>query len=285
MKALLFSFLLFTSSLVFAQSNSKRIDTIHSKILNGDRYLWVYIPASAKASAKRYPVVYVLDGEIFFDEAVNILNRLNKETRQAAPKEMIIVGIGNTWQRYKDYSPSHITSSPWVDSHTASATGGGDRFISFIEKEVFPHINATCPSSSTRFLIGHSMGGLIAMNILLKHTELFSFYAAIDPSMWWDNEKLLKESKTILANKTFNSTSLFLGIANTMDKNMTAEQMVKDTSANTALIRPSFTLLDHINAGKQNKLRLEWNFYKDYHHMTVHQPAMYDALKFFLETL
>ena len=188
MKAFLFSFLLFTSTIVFAQSSSKRIDTLHSKILNEDRYLWVHIPAGAKASSKRYPVVYVLDGDVLFNDALNILNRINKETRQAAPKEMIVVGIGNIGQRYKDYSPSSITSSPWVDRQTASTTGGGDRFISFIEKEVFPHINATCPSSSTRMLIGHSMGGLIVMNILLKHTELFSYYAAIDPSMWWDDE-------------------------------------------------------------------------------------------------
>ena len=106
MKAFLFSFLLFTSNLVFTQSSSKRIDTIHSKILKEDRYLWVHIPASAKASAKRYPVVYVLDGEVLFDEAVTILNRINEESGQTVPKEMIIVGIGNTWQRYKDYSPS-----------------------------------------------------------------------------------------------------------------------------------------------------------------------------------
>jgi uncharacterized protein len=285
MKAFLFSFLLFTTNLVFAQGNSKRIDTIHSKILNEERYLWVHIPENAKASSKRYPVVYVLDGEILFDEVINILARINKESGQVASKERIVVGIGNIWQRYRDYSPSHITSSPWVDSYSASITGGGDLFISFMEKEVFPHINATCPSSSTRILIGHSMGGLIAMDILLKHTELFSYYAAIDPSMWWDIEKLLKESKSIFANKTFNSTSLFLAIANTMDKNMNVEQIIKDTSAKTALIRPSFTLLDQINASKQNKLRFEWNFYKDYHHMTVPKPAMYDALKFFLKTL
>ena len=129
------------------------------------------------------------------------------------------------------------------------------------------------------------MGGLIAIDMLLKHTALFGFYAAIDPGMWWDDEKLLKESKTILANKTFNSTSLFLGIANTMDKSMTAEQIVKDTSANTALIRPSFTLVDYINSSKQNNLRFAWNFYSDHQHLTVPQPAIYDAFKFFLETL
>ena len=137
MKAFLFSFLLFTSNLVFAQGSGKRIDTIHSKILNEDRYLLVHIPAGAKASSKRYPVVYVLDGEVLFDDAVNILNRINKETGQAAPIEMIVVGIGNIGQRYKDYSPSPITSSSWVDSHTASTTGGGDRFYLFYRKRSF----------------------------------------------------------------------------------------------------------------------------------------------------
>lgn len=77
----------------------------------------------------------------------------------------------------------------------------------------------------------------------------------------------------------------FLAIANTMDKNMNVERIIRDTSANTVLIRPGFTLLDHINTSKQNKLRFEWNFYKDYHHMTVPQPAIYDALKFFFRTL
>jgi predicted alpha/beta superfamily hydrolase len=123
------------------------------------------------------------------------------------------------------------------------------------------------------------------MDILLKHNELFCYFAAIDPIMWWVDEKLLKESKTSLASNTFNSTSLFLAIANTMDKNMNVEQIRKDTSAKTALIRPTFTLLDHINASKQNKLRFEWNFYKDFHHMTVPMPAIYDALKFFCRTL
>jgi hypothetical protein len=275
--------------IITAQTNVnttvKRIDTIHSKILNEERYLWVHIPENAKGSSKRYPVIYLLDGEIHFDEVNNILDRLSKESGQSTAKEMIVVSIGNIWERYKDYSPSHIISSPWVDNHTVPTTGGGDKFISFIEKELFPHINATTPASSSRILIGHSMGGLITMDILLKHTGLFNYYAAIDPSMWWDDEKLLKESKTILSNKTFDNKSLFLAVANTMDKNMNVEQIRKDTSTKTILIRPSLTLLDNINANKQNKLKFEWKFYKDDHHMTVPKPAMYDALKFFLGSL
>jgi predicted alpha/beta superfamily hydrolase len=193
-----------------------------------------------------------------------------------------VVGVGNIWLRYRDYSPSHINSSPWVDDHTAKTTGGAEAFISFLEKELLPHIQAKYPVSSTRILMGHSMGGLAVMNILLKHTNLFDHYAAIDPSMWWDDQKLLKESKGILSRKTFEKKSLFLAIANTVNKDMDVAQIKMDTSARSVLIRPSLTLADYINANLHSKLRFTWKYYKDHHHMTVSAPGMYDALKYFL---
>ncbi len=198
MKSSLLLLFLFCSALIKAQDNSglvsKKVDTIHSTILNEDRYIWVHTPGKT-ATVSRYPVIYVLDGEILFDEVNNILNRISKETGKNVANEMIVVGIGNIWQRYRDYSPTHITSSPWVDSQSASISGGGDKFISFLEKELFPYVRSKYTDSSIRLLIGHSMGGLEVMNILLKHPGMFNYYAAIDPSMWWDDQKLLSDSK------------------------------------------------------------------------------------------
>ena len=154
-----------------------------------------------------------------------------------------------------------------------------------MEKELFPHVQSKYNASSIRILIGHSMGGLEVMNILLMHSGMFNCYAAIDPSMWWDDQKLLNESKTILADKTFEKRSLFLAVANTKDMDMDASQIKKDTSAKTVLIRPSLTLVDYISANKQNKLQFEWKYYKAHHHMTVPAPAMYDALKFFIDII
>lgn len=287
MKLILLLFLLFAGTVTSAQGNTetitKRIDSVHSAILKEQRYIWIHVPKSASANlSKRYPVIYLLDGEIHFNEVISILNRLSKETGKNIANEMIVVGIGNIWQRYRDYSPSAISSSPWVDEHTAKTTGGNEKFIAFLEKELFPHIKATYPVSPSRILIGHSMGGLAVMNILLKHTGMFDYYAAIDPSMWWDELKLLQESKEILVKKSFEEKSLFLAIANTMGKKMDMATIRKDTSPTTALIRPSFTLADFITANKQNKLRFEWKFYKDFDHMSVPPTALYDALKYFL---
>ena len=212
-----------------------------------------------------------------------MIKRLSKETGKNVSNEMIVVGIGNIWQRYRDYSPTPITSSPWVDSHSASISGGGDKFISFLENELFPYVHSKYSNSSIRILIGHSMGGLAVMNILLKHPHLFTYYAAIDPSMWWDDQKLLIESKTILAEKTYEKRALFLAIANTKEMDMDVAQIKKDTSAKMVLIRPSLTLVDYINNNKQNKLRFDWKYYKEYHHLAVPAPAIYDALKFLLK--
>ena len=260
-------------------SSDKIIDTIHSKILNEDRYIWVHVPETATDTKKKYPVVFVFDAEANFDATKNILDNLSKEPAFKSAEDVILVGIGNIWLRNRDYSPTHVSPSQWVDAPTAKTTGGGEKFVAFIEKELLPYIEKKYPVSSVRTLIGHSMGGLMVMNILLKHKELFDNYIAIDPSMWWDNNKLLNESVSILGSQSFGNKKLFLAIANEQDKKMTTDQIRKDTSAKTFMIRPSFLLVRLIEKNKQNGLRFQWKFYKDDHHMTVNTPATYDALR------
>jgi uncharacterized protein len=259
-------------------ADDKIVDTVHSKILNEDRFIWLRIPKAQPAN-KKLPVIFVLDAEANFDETQKVLDKLSKDPASKAAANVILVGIGNIWQRYRDYSPTHVESSPWLDEPTAKTTGGGEAFVSFLEKELLPHIEKKYPVSSNRTLIGHSMGGLMVMNIILKHKDLFDNYVAIDPSMWWDNNKLLNQSASILSGQQFNNKKLFLAIANEQDKKMTAEQIKKDTSSKTVLIRPSFILADRVAQNKQNKLNFQWKFYQDEHHMTVNTPATYDALK------
>lgn len=260
-------------------SNDKIVDTIHSKILNEDRFIWLHIPKAQPAN-KRLPVIFVLDAEANFDETQKTLDKLSKEPASNTAANVILVGIGNIWQRYRDYSPTHVeAASAGIDAATAKTTGGGEAFVSFLEKEVLPHIEKKYPVSSNRTLIGHSMGGLMVIYILLKHTALFDNYVAIDPALWWDNHKLLNEGASILGNQQFDSKRLFLAIANETEVKMMADQIKKDTSSKTALIRPSFLLADIVEKNKQNKLNFQWKFYQDEHHMTVNTPATHDALK------
>ena len=260
-------------------SNDKIVDTIHSKILNEDRFIWLHIPKVQPAN-KKLPVIFVLDAEANFDETQKTLDKLSKEPASNTAANVILVGIGNIWQRYRDYSPTHVeAASAGIDAATAKTTGGGEAFVSFLEKEVLPHIEKKYPVSSNRTLIGHSMGGLMVIYILLKHTALFDNYVAIDPALWWDNHKLLNEGASILGNQQFGNKRLFLAIANETEVKMMADQIKKDTSSKTALIRPSFLLADIVEKNRQNKLNFQWKFYQDEHHMTVNTPATHDALK------
>lgn len=287
MRFALFLFILcctnFLKAQDISQGASKISDTLHSSLLNENRYLWVQVPKISDKNS-RFPVIYVLDGEVLFSEVCQALNRISRESGANVNNEAIVVGIGNIWQRYRDYTPTRDTASIFVDRHSASISGGGNKFISFMEKELFPHIETKYPASTKRILIGHSLSGLQAINILLKHPGMFIYYAAIDPSMWWDNQKLLNESKPILTEKTFEKQTLFLAVANTNDLEMDAAQIKKDVSPKTVLIRPTLLLAEYINSTKHNGLTFHFKFYKEYHHMTVPAPAMYDALQRFFSS-
>ncbi len=258
--------------------------TLYSDILKEDRFIEVYAPVSANApSRKQYEVIYILDGAAHFHTVIDILKQLTRETGDSSYSQKIVVGIGNIWTRDRDYTPTAIVSSPFADPTAASVSGGGEKFIAFLEKELIPFIHSKYPVSTMRTLTGHSLGGLMVIHTLLNHTSLFSKYAAIDPSMWWDEQKLLTQSKQILQKKSFLKNALFLGIANTRNKDIPdLIQLRKDTSRNAALTRPSLLMADYILANKQNKLLFKWKYYKDFDHMSVFRSAAYDALKFLL---
>ena len=233
----------------------------YSTILKEERICNIYTPGSSK---EKLEVVYVLDGQVQFNNVVNTLKRIGKT-------KIIVVGIGNIWLRDRDYTPTHVSASAFVDSMSAKVSGGGQKFILHLEKELIPYINSHYQADTSRILIGHSLGGLIAMDIMLNHSGLFSKYVIIDPSMWWDDSKLLKQSETLLK-KIPRQTFLFLAIATTPINDMS-----------NALIRPSLLLLDGLKACPNANIKLDWKLYKDHDHMSVFQPAVTDGLKFVIK--
>jgi predicted alpha/beta superfamily hydrolase len=259
-------------------------DIINSKILNEPRRILVYVPASASSeiyTKQRYPVVYLLDGDaVHFLSVVGMIRRLNSS--YACP-EMIVVGIPNT-DRTRDLTPTHMDSWQFLnavlDSNLCKTSGGGEKFISFIERELMPHIDSLYPTAPYRMLIGHSFGGLTVINTLTHHTKLFNDYVAIDPAMSWDNQKLLKETKNALANNKYSGISLFLGIANTMDVGMDTIKVKKDATKSTEHIRSVFELRNYLKNNKQNQLNFTYKYYNDDEHNSVPLITEYDAFRF-----
>jgi len=288
---ILLSFLIVVSSFGFAQNRNKieigTIDSITSKVLNEERKIWVHIPRSAQYASgfakQKYPVVYVLDGDAHFSSIVGIIEQLSEINGNTNCPEMIVVGIPNT-NRTRDLTPTHSTTElPFVNKDLSDNSGGGENFALFLEKELLPYIESKYPAAPYKTLIGHSFGGLTVMNILTSHTQLFNAYIAIDPSMWWDHQQFLKETKKKLASKNLSTISLFMAAANTMGENMDIIKVRKDTSAINNHIRSVLELNDFLDQNQKSNLRYQYKYYNNDSHGSVPLIAAYDGLRFIFD--
>ena len=132
------------------------------------------------------------------------------------------------------------------DSNFGETSGGGEKFISFIEKELIPHIDSLYPTSPYRMFIGHSIGGLMVIYSLLNHSNLFNSYLAIEPSLWWDDQVILKQAQQTLDTKDLNGKRLYVAMANGLPTNVDTSPIRKDTST-SVLIRHPVSILEFID--------------------------------------
>jgi len=283
MKSFALCFCLLLNAAIYAQTDNKIVlgnaDSVYSKILNENRKIWVHVPdenadPDGNIFAKQqYPVIYLLDGwEPNFSVVTSIVQQLGEGSGNLGFPQMIVVGIPNT-DRTRDLTPTQSFSMPMMDSMSAKSSGGGEKFISFIEKELIPHVDSLYPAAPYRIFIGHSLGGLMAIYTLINHATLFNAYVAIDPSTIWDNQIVLKQAREALEKKQFENNSLFLAIANTMNSGI-------DTSIIGLHMRANFQLRDYLNTYKESKLEFSCKYYPEYDHNSVPVVAEYDALRF-----
>lgn len=256
------------------------IDSLHSKILGETRKIWVYVPNSNKIFARqRYPVVYLLDGEGHFYSVMGMIQQLSEVNGNMILPQMILIGITNT-DRTRDLTPSHGASDGEIDTAYTKTSGGGEKFTSFLEEELIPYVDSLYPATPYRTLIGHSFGGLMVINTLINHTKLFNSYISIDPSMWWDNRRLLNQAGSVLAEKDFTGRSLYLGIANTIDPELDTNKVKTDTALATRHIRSILELSRSLKENKKNNLRYGWKYYNNDDHGSVPLITEYDGFRF-----
>lgn len=142
-------------------------------------------------------------------------------------------------------------------------TGGSRKFIDFIENEVQPYINANYPTTNQKMLIGQSLGGLLATEILFKKPTLFSDYIIVSPSLWWDNESLLKDGKIFLGAHSQLTANVYLAVGSEGDI------MEREAKSLSELMK---------NSGKTN-LKSEFLFLPNENHATILHQSVNDAFK------
>ena len=167
----------------------KVLGGVASPQLGNDRDILVYLPPSYADEAKRYPVIYMHDGQNLFDQHASYAGEWQvDETMEAAAQtglEAIVVGIPNAGvERLHEYSP-------FVDRRDNG--GKGDHYLAFITETVKPCIDRelrTLPDRIHTGLLGSSMGGLISLYGLFRHPEVFGFAGVMSPSLRFANRAI-----------------------------------------------------------------------------------------------
>ena len=183
----------------------------HSRALDEDRTILIHLPNDYALSEKKYPVLYVLDAEFFFQQAISaveFLSELKYINVQPIP-QMIIVGIVNV-DRNRDYTPTYAPKQPGGLRYPTS--GKADRFLEFLNTELFSFIDSNYKTEPFRVLSGWSFGGLLTVHAYFKHNHLFSAYLAISPSLWWDGDLYVKKTDTLLSQEQLSTKPLVVTI-------------------------------------------------------------------------
>jgi predicted alpha/beta superfamily hydrolase len=244
------------------------IDQLQSKELGENRIVNIYLPEGYNRNDTiTYPVIYLLDGSADEDfiHVAGLIQFNNFSWVDRVPKS-IVVGIANV-DRKRDFTyPTTIAA----DKKLIPAAGKSAKFISFIEKELQPYILKKYKGKAGGMLIGQSLGGLLATEILLKKPLLFDKYVIISPSIWWDNGSLLKLDGEILKESFKASTHVYIGVGK---EGLTPDSFprVMETDANL--------LAEKIRASKSKEIQVHFDYLPAEDHATITHQAVFNALR------
>jgi len=260
---LIFCSILFAfQSMVLAQNGNVKaltigeIRTIKSKILNEDRTLNIYLPQNFDKT-KSYPIIYLLDGSMN-EDFIHVTGLVQFFNQMYSMPETIVVGIANI-DRKRDFTFHTDLKDLQKDYPT---TGHSDKFISFLEKELKPYIESQFKTAD-KYLFGQSLGGLLATEILLKKPELFNNYFIISPSLWWDDESLLKEAPQLLSKIPDTKKFIYISVGKGEHP-----VMVKDAEA----------FYDVLKKSNKKNWTIEYKMMETDNHATILHRSLYEGL-------
>jgi predicted alpha/beta superfamily hydrolase len=149
--------------------------------LGRQRRVWIYLPVDYSTSGKKYPVMYMHDGQNLFDDYTSGYGEWGVDEimdKMPAKDQCIIVGIDHGGQyRISEYDPYD----------TKYGKGQGDAYVDFLVKNLKPYIDAhyrTKKDPQNTTITGSSMGGLISLYALLKYPDVFGNAGVFSPAFW-----------------------------------------------------------------------------------------------------
>lgn len=233
-----------------------------SQILQENRTVNVYLPATYTLDIERkYPVIYLLDGsrDEDFIHIAGLVQFASFSWINLMP-ESIVVGIANV-DRKRDFT---FPTRNKQDKEEFPTTGGSAKFIEFIEKELQPLVQRQYRVNESKTIVGQSLGGLLATEVLYRKPQLFDNYVIVSPSLWWDDESLLLEKLPEHLQASAFKGKVFIAVGK--------EGQIMERIARHLHVK----LLKSLPQDEQ----LAFRFYEQQNHGDVLHLAAYDAFSF-----
>jgi len=161
--------------------------TMDSKALGEKRRINVYLPPGYKeAPGSRVPVLYMPDGGMA-EDFLHVAGLVQISVTNGTMRPFLLVGIENTQRRRDMTGPTENEE----DKKIAPRVGGSAAFRKFIRNELMPAIRGRYRTTGETAIVGESLAGLFVVETFFLEPDLFDTYVAIDPSLWWNNGKLV----------------------------------------------------------------------------------------------
>ncbi|BBN82771.1 hypothetical protein PA25_27560 [Pseudoalteromonas sp. A25] len=220
---------------------------LKSSTLGEERELLVHLPDGYESTTRRYPVLYLLDGNRHLPHAIVAEDILQNES--LIPSSIIVAITNNRGTRRRDLSSEK------------------ENFLKFIKHEVFSLIASKYRISEHKTLFGHSMAGVFTMGVLASEPEIFDNYIAASPVIQMNNGELIDKFKHFELLETQLPRSLYLSFGN---------EFAEGKSASDAF--NTFVAL----MKKKPKSGLNWTYQtmSEQVHMTTPYLTLYAGLSF-----
>jgi len=232
------------------------IRTIKSKILSEERIVNIYLPQNFDKT-KSYPIIYLLDGSMN-EDFIHVTGLIQFFNQMYSMPETIVVGIANI-DRKRDFTFHTDLKDLQKDYPT---TGHSGKFISFLEKELKPYIESQFKTTD-KYLFGQSLGGLLATEILLKKPEMFNNYFIISPSLWWDDESLLKQANQLLAKIPDTKKFIYVSVGK---------------GEHPVMVKDAEDLYDVLKKSNKKNWTVEYKMMETDNHATILHRSLYEGL-------
>ena len=231
---------------------------LHSVALGEQRHINVYFPPGHdRARPARLPLLLMPDGGLD-EDFLHVAGLLQVGVANGTMRPMLLVGVANTERRRDMTGPTENAE----DRKIAPRVGGSAAFRRFLRTELLPELERRYALAPQRAIVGESLAGLFVVETFLREPDLFDTCIAIDPSLWWNNARLLHDAPELLRQGDRRRSRLFLAASGQAELRQGARQL------EAILAKGGIAGLQH-----------EFRAFPDETHATVYHPAALVAFR------